>query len=271
MERTSHNSVQEPIHQAARLSRPAACPSRHPSSSSSGSRPRTPSTRRPPSSRSIHQGRMSSTRLSPRVRTRCQTLSSMARRRCAPGARRDAVSFAFTTRRAHANPASARLLGSHLDRLSVRAPRRFHMSDAALQRLMAPSGKSRGTSSNLPLVDELAHLARTRLSSADVLQLRDQLTSILESHTGAPAAVVTAVRASRGFEAKLRSSKPVSVRDVCLAFPTWPFSVQANFMKQILRLGHLPYLDEPRETRMRASENTTRCIHRARRPSWSLT
>ena len=97
----------------------------------------------------------------------------------------------------------------------------------------------------MPLVDELAHLARTRLSSADVLQLRDQLTSILESHTGAPAAVVTAVRASRGFEAKLRSSKPVSVRDVCLAFPTWPFSVQANFMKQLLRLGHLPYLDEP--------------------------
>ena len=88
---------------------------------------------------------------------------------------------------------------------------------------------SRSTSSNQPLVDELTQIARTRLSSADVLRLRDQLTSILESHSGAPASAVTAVRASRGFEAQLKQQKPVSVREMCVALPMWPFQVQAHF------------------------------------------
>ena len=73
----------------------------------------------------------------------------------------------------------------------------FTISDAALSRLLAPpEGRSTGTSSNQPLVDELAQIARTRLSAADVLKLRDQLTAILETASGAPAAAVTAVRLS---------------------------------------------------------------------------
>lgn len=123
----------------------------------------------------------------------------------------------------------------------------FTISDAALSRLITPTAKSRSTSSNQPLVDELTQIARTRLSSADVLRLRDQLTSILESHSGAPASAVTAVRASRGFEAQLKAQKPVSVRDVCLAFPMWPFAVQAQFFKQLCRLGKLAFTADDEE------------------------
>ena len=143
-----------------------------------------------------------------------------------------------------ATPRAAPLLGRTRSPPLPRAPRSFTISDAALQRLLAPSGKSRG-SSNQPLVDELAHIARERLSAADVLRLRDQLTAILEVHSGAPAAAVTAVRASRCFEAQLKAQKPVSVRDLCLALPMWPFAVQSHFLRQLLRLANLPFLAEP--------------------------
>lgn len=147
----------------------------------------------------------------------------------------------------HANSASSPL--SIHDRCALSRVCSFTISDAALSRLLAPSGgKGRGSSSNQPLVDELTHIARTRLSSADVLQLRDQLTSILEGHSGAPGAAVTAVRASRGFEAQLKAEKPVSVREFCLAFPMWPFAVQAHFFKQLLRLARLPFTPDDEDT-----------------------
>lgn len=123
----------------------------------------------------------------------------------------------------------------------------FTISDAALSRLLAPTNGHKSKASSSAVVDELAHVARTRLSTADVLLLRDKLTSILEQQSGAPAAAVTAVRVSRGFEAQLKAKKPISVKEVCRAFPMWPFPVQANWLKAVLRLGCLPFFadDEP--------------------------
>jgi hypothetical protein len=143
-------------------------------------------------------------------------------------------------------PLSARTTALRMPPTVVRAAAAsrsgFAMSDAALSRLIAPSASSARGASNAAVVDELAHVARTRLSTSDVILLRDKLTSILEASAGGSAAAITAVRTSRTFEAQLKQQKPVSVRDLCLAFPTWPSPVQCHFIKQIFRLGALPFV-----------------------------
>lgn len=119
----------------------------------------------------------------------------------------------------------------------------FTISEAALTRLLAPTSGARHSSGS-SLVDELAYIARGRLSTADIMQLRDQLTSVLEEHSGRVATAATAVRASRHYEATLKAGKPISVRDVTIAFPQWPPQVQAHFFKSVLKQGKLPFTDD---------------------------
>ena len=119
----------------------------------------------------------------------------------------------------------------------------FTISEAALSRLLAPTTGARGTS-GASLVDELSYIARDRLSTADIMALRDQLTSVLEEHSGRVATAATAVRASRHYEATMKAGKPISIRDVTIAFPQWPPQVQANFLKSVLKQGKLPYTDD---------------------------
>lgn len=130
--------------------------------------------------------------------------------------------------------------------LPAKLPERsdFKFSEAALSRLLAPTAKSvGGPSSSLPVVEELTAVARARLSSADVLLLRDRLTQILEEHSGAGATAVQAARVARQYEASLRANRPISVRELCLAFPQWPSAVQGNFMQSIFRMGQLPFTE----------------------------
>jgi hypothetical protein len=112
----------------------------------------------------------------------------------------------------------------------------FQLSEAALKRLSEADGLHKR-----PLVEELAHVARNRLSVADIILLRDRLTEQLEGQSGMSGTNVTAVRASRSFESSLARGRPLPVREVCLAFPQWPSSVQCHFMKQVLKRGQLPY------------------------------
>ena len=119
------------------------------------------------------------------------------------------------------------------------------ISEAALTRLMAPSaGGSARSSANTALIAELAGIAKNRLPYADIMELRDQLTSVLEENSGQVASAATAVHVSRQYQSALRQGKPISIRNVTHAFPRWPPQVQAHFMKSVLQLGKLPYDDD---------------------------
>ena len=112
-------------------------------------------------------------------------------------------------------------------------------SESGLQHFLAPpSRKSRNLASHL--VADLTEIARTRLAQAELLQLRDNLTQLLESSSGG-FAPVSSIRASRHYESNLRASKPVSVRDVCASFSVWPPTVQRHFMRTVFALGGLSH------------------------------
>ena len=120
----------------------------------------------------------------------------------------------------------------------------FTISEAALTRLMAPPAGSDRSSSSAALLQELTDIARSRLGMADIMELRDRLTTVLEEQSGKVASAATALHVSRQYEAALRAGKPVSVRGVTHAFPRWPPQVQSSFFKSVLQLGKLPYDDD---------------------------
>ena len=132
--------------------------------------------------------------------------------------------------------------------LSVMLPDRrssFMISEAAIQRLMAPAHvKSSRSSSSNALVQELADIAKDRLAYLTSSNLRDRLTSVLEEQSGMVATAATAVQVSRQYEAALRHGKPISIRNVTHALPRWPPQVQANFVKSLMQMGRLPYEDD---------------------------
>ena len=118
----------------------------------------------------------------------------------------------------------------------------FSISDAALERFLSPARASsaRSGGSGAALTEELASIARARLSTSDVEHLHDLLTAILEERTGSVATAATAARASRQALAELRGGRPLCTRDLCQSLSLWPAPVQEHFMHSILQLGGLP-------------------------------